>query len=141
MLKHTASVHVVCHETQEVGDAGRVPISFPAAADHSCLYLYGIGGKPNGNCFSSGRSHLRLSCAGMLLERLDGHPVTKILKQPYFHDCQFVYDLLQGVFTTLDVAQAAVGFHHADFRLANVSTVTLYCNLVVTAVITCLLIV
>jgi hypothetical protein len=61
------------------------------------------------------------SCAGMLLERLDGKPVTKVLKQPYFHDCQFVYDLLQSVFTTLDVAQAAVGFHHADFRLANVS--------------------
>ena len=56
----------------------------------------------------------------MLLERLDGKPVTKILKQPYFHDCQFVYDMLCSVFNTLETAQGAFGFHHADFRLANV---------------------
>lgn len=59
--------------------------------------------------------------AGMLLERLNGAPVTKRLKHPGFHDVQFVKDMLQSVFKTLEVAQGAIGFHHADFRLANVS--------------------
>lgn len=59
--------------------------------------------------------------AGMLLERLNGAPVTKKLKHPAFHDVQFVKDMLHSVFTTLELAQGAIGFHHADFRLANVS--------------------
>ncbi len=97
--------------------------SLPAQAQNILLQCVLFVGAmvANVKAFSFLSSSRVCECAGMLLERLDGKPVTKVLKQPYFHDCQFVYDLLYGVFTTLDVAQAAVGFHHADFRLANVS--------------------
>ena len=45
----------------------------------------------------------------MLLERLNGRNVDKIICTRDFHDVQYVYNMLFSVFSALDRAQGALG--------------------------------
>eukprot|EP00884_Botryococcus_braunii_P018754 jgi/Botrbrau1/5562/Bobra.0023s0045.1 len=60
---------------------------------------------------------------GMTLERVHGRNVNKVICNERFNDVTYVFDMLYGVFTALDRAQSALGFHHSDLRLANVMEV------------------
>ena len=46
---------------------------------------------------------------GMLLERVQGTTVDKVICTRNFHDVRYVYDMLYSVFTALDRAQGALG--------------------------------
>ena len=46
---------------------------------------------------------------GMLLERLHGRTVDKVICTRDFHDVHYVYAMLFSIFTALDRAQGALG--------------------------------
>ena len=47
----------------------------------------------------------------MLLERLHGTTVDKVICTKEFHDVHYVYAMLYSIFTALDRAQGALGMH------------------------------
>ena len=48
--------------------------------------------------------------AGMILERINGKSVDKIVMDKEFHDIYYIRDMLLEVFTALDAAQRAFGY-------------------------------
>ncbi|KAK9792705.1 hypothetical protein WJX73_008294 [Symbiochloris irregularis] len=69
-----------------------------------------------GSALRDSHGHFR----GMILERLHGRCVDKVICTRSFADIQYVHDMLKCVFTALERAQSWLGFHHSDLRLANV---------------------
>ncbi|KAK9822580.1 hypothetical protein WJX74_006685 [Apatococcus lobatus] len=59
-------------------------------------------------------------CRGMVLQRLHGRNVDKVVHPATFIDIDYIHDMLLSVFVALDKAQGALGFHHQDFRLENI---------------------
>jgi len=57
---------------------------------------------------------------GMIMERVNGWPISKRLADPSFHNIHFIREMLFQVFSALDRAQRALGFNHADLGLGNV---------------------
>lgn len=57
---------------------------------------------------------------GMIMERVNGWPISKRVADPSFHNIHFIREMLFQVFSALDRAQRALGFNHADLGLGNV---------------------
>ena len=74
-----------------------------------CLVMIDDGGRDK-----------RASFSGMIMERLTGWTINKRIMDPAFHNIHYVREMLFQVFSALDRAQRAVGFHHADLGLRNV---------------------
>ena len=56
---------------------------------------------------------------GMLLERLHGTTVDKIICTRDFHDVHYIYAMLYSIFTALDRAQGALGEQCQTYRLLS----------------------
>jgi hypothetical protein len=48
-------------------------------------------------------------CAGMIMERINGKSVDKIITASDFHDIYYIREMLHEVFTSLDATQRAFG--------------------------------
>jgi hypothetical protein len=57
---------------------------------------------------------------GMVMERVNGWPISKRVTDPSFHNIHYIREMLFQVFSALDRAQRALGFNHADLGLGNV---------------------
>jgi hypothetical protein len=57
---------------------------------------------------------------GMIMERVNGWPISKRVADPSFHNIHYIREMLFQVFSALDRAQRALGFNHADLGLGNV---------------------
>ena len=73
-----------------------------------CTGFMGVGAGLRGN----GRFR------GMLLERLHGRPVDKVICTQKFHDINYIHDMLCSVFLALDKAQGALGALLSGLMLA-----------------------
>ena len=61
-----------------------------------------------------------LTFQGFMMERMNGYPISKRVNDPGFHNIHFVREMLHQVLSSLDRAQRALGFNHADMGLGNV---------------------
>ena len=56
----------------------------------------------------------------MLLERIVGRDVAKVISSPHFNNVHYLRQMLYCVFQALHKAQRKLAFHHADLRLPNI---------------------
>jgi hypothetical protein len=71
-------------------------------------------------CRGRKRGNKGTKLIGMVMERINGKSVDKIITASDFHDIYYIREMLHEVFTSLDATQRAFGFHHYDLRLDNV---------------------
>ena len=57
---------------------------------------------------------------GLIMERINGWPISKRVNDPAFHNIHYIREMLFQVFSALDRAQRTLGFNHADLGLGNV---------------------
>ncbi|PSC76125.1 kinase-like superfamily [Micractinium conductrix] len=58
--------------------------------------------------------------AGMVMGELRGWEIYKRIETPHFHNISYIKTMLYQVFSALDRAQRALGFHHADLGMRNI---------------------
>ncbi|KDD73951.1 hypothetical protein H632_c1704p1, partial [Helicosporidium sp. ATCC 50920] len=57
---------------------------------------------------------------GMIMEKMQGWDVHSRITDPTFHNIHYIREMLFQSFTSLDRAQRALGFHHADLGMRNI---------------------
>ena len=60
------------------------------------------------------------SFQGLVMERINGWPISKRICDPAFCNIHYVREMLFQVFSALDRGQRALGFNHSDLGLNNV---------------------